>query len=606
MVLGRKKPLLLDQVKKQGITDIKKIEEFVNQYEDLSIEDFVGYLPDYIISQYKDNCRDPKERELWSKIQDAPRDTPQNIQNAQRLVMEYLGKFQSGPKYNEADNLKNTLDAEFVRLKQKEEEDERKRREQGDWDALDKNNYNALLSYKAKYPQSVHLDELDDSMWNCTKMVISGPSLGRYLSDWPLGRHAIEANQALSGISEWEETKRSGELLKVKYFLDTHPTSPFLTDIQSTYYRLRDAELQNMKENPDEYKKKDVILDFINMGIFSAYELIDEGLATDKSWETLMNLDRSDFEDLKKFQTANPDVQSLADSTDIFFFGTPGTGKTCLLMGLTGANGRGYTLNTKAQGGPYAAALQEYVLAGITPGTTFGSFVTTINGQITEEGKRGKTINHKINLVEMSGEEFAFRIADNDDVSLADMGTGATNLLRNPNHKVFFIIVDASKDNIKFQYVEDVKDAEGNIVDQRVRKKYISQLTILNKFVSLFELPENQDIMRKVDAIHFVVTKADILGDTKEKRNERAQEILQEKYIGPIEQLKNYCRQTKRINASTNYKPKLFTFSLGKFYLGDVFDFNSEDTLEIIDTIKHLTVGKGERGFWDKVKNVLN
>ena len=278
-------------------------------------------------------------------------------------------------------------------------------------------------------------------------------------------------------------------------------------------------------------------------------------------------------------------------------------------MGLTGANGyrdergQSYTLNMRTQGGPYASALQQYVSAGITPGRTFGKFVTTINGQVNELN-RNKIINHRINLVEMSGEEFALRIADSKEVSLSNMGTGATNLLRNENRKVFFIIVDSSKEKVKVEYVEQIKDAEGNVIDERIRKKYIWQLDILNKFVSLFELPENQEIMKRVDAIHFVVTKADMLGD-KTTRKEKARNLLLSKYSGPVEQLKNYCRQTKRINYSTNYRPQVFTFSLGRFYLGDVFTFDKSETIQIVDTIRTVTGGIKEKGWWDRLKESI-
>ena len=113
--------------------------------------------------------------------------------------------------------------------------------------------------------------------------------------------------------------------------------------------------------------------------------------------------------------------------------------------------------------------------------------------------------------------------------------------MQNENRKVFFIIVDASTEKVKHQYVEKIQYEEGNIVEERIRRRYISQLDILNKFVSLFVLPENQDIMSKVDAIHFVVTKADTLGETEEERLNNAYNLLTSRYMGPVQMLKDYC-----------------------------------------------------------------
>jgi len=611
-VLGPQKQTLLNQVKNQPSIPLDKLVDLVKRYDDLEPGDFQGYIDDTLLVQLNDACRDPQELELWNKIMSNPRSTPTEIQDAQRLVATYVQTYSKGAKFREAQELMSRLPqelAEAMRIEQEkkaaEEEAARKaaaaQREEADWNRLERGNYNALQTYRAKYPSSVHLDELDDLMWLNTKAVMNFHSLSRYLSDWPLGRHAAEANQALKESSEWEEVKRSGDLFRVDDYRDNHPTSPYINEINALYFKMRDEELVKMKENPSEYSKDDVER-LINADIFTRWQLEDEGLITEESWE-LLQLDRDLFPNIQDYMIENPNIEAESGCTDIYLFGTPGTGKTCLLMGLTGANGQGYTLNMKTQGGDYAAALQEYANAGITPGQTFGKFVTTINGEVIEQGRR-EDLYHKINLVEMSGEEFALRIADNKEPTLANMGTGATNLLMNENRKVFFIIVDGTKDKVKMEYVEQVKDAEGNIIDERIRKKYISQLTILQKFVSLFELPENEEIMKRVDAIHFVVTKADMLGDGQERKI-KARDLLLNNYSAPVEQLKKYCRKTKRINYSTDYKPKVFTFSLGKFYLGDVFSFDKTESIQIIDTIRLVTNAIKGKSFWDKVKDVL-
>ena len=616
--LGAQKQTLLNQVKNQTTIPLKTLVDLINKYEDLEPQDFQGYIDDTLLEQLIDANRNPEELKLWNQILNTPRDTPENIQEVQGLVSKYIQQYPKAPQIKDAQALMNRLPQELsdaiLRKQQEEidkkkaEEEERARvREQRDWDMVERGNYNALQSYKSKYPNSVHLDELDDLMWLNTKNVMNFHSLSRYLSDWPLGRHAEEANQAISESSEWEEVKRSGDLFRVDDYRDNHPTSPYINEVNALYFKLRDEELAKMKENPSEYGKDDVEK-LIAADIFTKWQLEDEELITEESWE-MLQLDRDLFPHIGDYQSEDPNIEAPGGCTDIYLFGTPGTGKTCLLMGLTGANGyrdergQSYTLNMRTQGGPYASALQQYVSAGITPGRTFGKFVTTINGQVNELN-RNKIINHRINLVEMSGEEFALRIADSKEVSLSNMGTGATNLLRNENRKVFFIIVDSSKEKVKVEYVEQIKDAEGNVIDERIRKKYIWQLDILNKFVSLFELPENQEIMKRVDAIHFVVTKADMLGD-KTTRKEKARNLLLSKYSGPVEQLKNYCRQTKRINYSTNYRPQVFTFSLGRFYLGDVFTFDKSETIQIVDTIRTVTGGIKEKGWWDRLKESI-
>lgn len=601
--LNGNKPTLLSQLRKQPNIELQKLVQLLQTYEDLSVNDLEGVVPQLVFEQLREAGRKPEEIALWNEIESSPRNNPAEIQDLQRKVTTYLQRYPDGPKAADAQNLTNQLQQELADAMQKQREAEAAAREQSDWATLERGNYTALRNYKMKYPSSVHMDELDDLMWENTKNAISIHSLNRYLTDWPLGRHAAEANKAIASFGEWDSVKRSGDLFLVDDYRDNNPDSPFINDVNALYYQLRDEELAKMKSNPSEYSKDDVER-LLAADIFTRWELEDEELITEESWEKLQ-LDRDLFPVIQDYQIEDPNITAPAGCTDIYLFGTPGTGKTCLLMGLAGANGQGYTLNMKTHGGPYASALQEYVNAGITPGRTFGKFVTTINGQVSEQMKGDKFVQHHINLVEMSGEEFALRIADSREVSLSDMGTGATNLLMNENRKVFFIIVDSTKDKVKVEYVEQVKDNEGNVIDERIRKKYISQLSILNKFVSLFELPENQSVMQRVDAIHFIVTKADMLGE-ENVRLEKARELLINKYSGPVEQLKTYCRQTKRINASTNYRPQVFTFSLGRFFLGDVFDFNDTETRKIIDTIRFVTAGKKEKTWWDRFKESIS
>ena len=268
--------------------------------------------------------------------------------------------------------------------------------------------------------------------------------------------------------------------------------------------------------------------------------------------------------DMEEYMVEDPGLRAPENCTDVYFFGAPGTGKTTLLMGLTGAVGEEYTLDMMSCGGNYARVLQEYVAAGITPCPTFKSFVTVINGEVNRQDKKGNIVNHPINLVEMSGEELAGKITGENANSFKDMGNGVARLLSNDNRKIFFIIVDPT--------------VSGTEYGCRAQFDFISTL------VGLFNQPENADIMQRVDAIHFVVTKADTLGDTDSERMSRAKELLYDTYMGPVEILKNYCH-TKHINNNTGNRPSVFTFSIGEFHEGGVFSYDKTDTLKLVDAI---------------------
>lgn len=598
-ILNGDKTILLNQVKNNPKIPLQTLVDLLNRYEDLKPQDFKGYISDILYNQLLEAGRDPQEIELLNNIQAAPTSTPAEVQDAQRLVSTYMTQFPQGSQIDKMSVLMEQLERRLNELIEEE-----------DWKRLDKDSYSALQNYKENYPNSVHLSELDDLMWGITKRVISRANIGRYLDDWVSGRHTKEANQALEEFDVWEEIKypdredEDEQLFKVAYYRSSHPNSWLKNEVNRLYNELREKELKEMKANPSKYKK-DRVDRLTDANIFTKNQLTAEELLPRDSRET------PKLKDLRTFQLENPNIKAPEGCTDVYLFGTPGAGKTCLLMGLLGAdgtvdsNGNSYTINTKKNGGPYAAALQEYVDAGITPGRTYGSYVTTISGVVTEKSKKGGNIvNHQINLVEMSGEEFAIHIAGNEKVSLADMGTGATNLLRNKNRKVFFIVIDPTTLVVKFNHMVYKTDEEGNVIGQELYNTYVNQKTVINQFASLFSLAENQDIMSHVDAIHFIVTKADMLGERKE-RLEKAREILLNQYSAPVQKLINYCQQSKRINYSTNYRPHVFTFSLGRFYLGDIFDFDKTETLEIVDTIRAITGGTNEVSWWDKLMQAI-
>lgn len=613
-ILGTNKPILLSQIKNNPGMQVTQLAKLLNTYEDLTIEDIETVVDPLIIEELKEAARDPQEKQAFDeialKMQLIPSD-PTGIQSLLTLVNRYLSKYPASPKSDNVTGYANQLSNALIEAQERERQEKERAREQARWESLNKNSYGALQGYKAQFPDSVHLSELDDLMWELTRQQINFTTINRYLSDWPAGRHSIEANNAIDQIMEWDNIRHKGDIIQIATYYQANKDGALGKEIFRKLQELKQLELEKMRKNPADYDLYK-INQLFETGVFTKWELIDERLMTEESYDMLSETDREAYTNLQGLQVEDPNLSAPEGCTDIYLFGTPGTGKTCLLMGLAKANGKGYTLNMRVAGGRYASALQQYVSAGITPGRTFGNFVTLINGTVKSEIKERKlfsstikTVNHPINLVEMSGEEFAEHIAENDKVTFADMGTGATNLLKNNNRKVFFLIVDCSGDKIKVEKRQNIMNEQGEVIDQVVRKIYISQLDILNKFVGLFELPENRNIMKNVDSIHFVVTKSDLLADHPVERQKKAVELLREMYLGPVEALKKICKDSKRINYSTNFTPHVFTFSLGNFYLGDVFTFNDKDTLEIVNAIRAVTCGSKEKSFLDILKDKL-
>ena len=127
----------------------------------------------------------------------------------------------------------------------------------------------------------------------------------------------------------------------------------------------------------------------------------------------------------------------------------------------------------------------------------------------------------------------------------------------------------------------------------------------MQNIVNFFQDPANSDIMKKVDSIHIIVTKADTLGELLQ-REDKALEVFKKNYgdniVGPLIKI---CRDYN-INSNSNYRPKLFTFSLGTFYVGGLYEYEQTDSDKLVTAIMNATGGEKQKTFWDKIKDVLN
>ncbi len=181
---------------------------------------------------------------------------------------------------------------------------------------------------------------------------------------------------------------------------------------------------------------------------------------------------------------------------------------------------------------------------------------------------------------------------------MSDMGNGTAELLSNNNRKVFFLIIDPTAESVSFNHF--VNTPEG----RRLVKTNVNQRITLNKMINLMEMPQNEEIMKKVDYLHIIVTKADELAADYDSRNNKALELFQSKYDRLLEPIQRLCEKYG-INRSTNGAPLLYTFSLGNFYAGGIYQYNDYDSNKLANLLSQ-TIGKREQTFWDRFRNAVN
>lgn len=524
------------------------------------------------------------EQAEWARIEAMGNNSSQNLLNALNTYIKNWAS--SRPKGNHVDEAKNRLSAI----------------ETADWNNVDTLDINSLLEYLGKYPDTVHKEEIDSSVWALVDKE-NVQDIQNYLAHFPKGSGSTEAKALLNAIVEWENVKNSNDILIVHKYMRENPSSPFRNKAAIVLSGLKQGELSEMLRNPNGYELSRV-MNFLDLGIFSENDLIRARVVTPNILEIMNNPNTAaDLPDIRKaIESSYPECKE--GYTDVFFFGIPSTGKTCVLMGISRSDS--LRINLASGGGEYASALQQYTDVGVTVPRTPGTFVTTLEATISN--RKEPNAVHRLNLIEMSGEEFAFQIAGNTDhvFTFEDMGTGATALLNNDNRKVFFLVIDPTANVVRInREIVDGYDEETGDPIKRLEYCVVNQRTIIQKMVNLFETPGNRDIMRKVDSIHIIMTKSDTLGNPVE-REEKALAIFNQKFSGDIlDALIDVC-ETYNINSNTQFCPKLYTFSLGTFYLGGYYEYEPTDSNRLVQAIRNSTAGMKKATLWDKIKRMVN
>lgn len=591
-------------IQREPSVSAQKILEAILEFDNLDLSDFPNMAEDkrLWIQEQLNSQPNPSEQNQWIEIEANAQPyinaevLPGTTQEADRLaavIEDYIrnweGKRPSGNHVDEA----NVIFNKVLSLIEKE----RIRQEENDWSRVDINSKSSLIDYLRTYPDSVHKNEIDDLYWDATNQERVA-EIEDYIAQFPNGIHSNEALGVKKAVADWNTVKEVNDIFETNEYIRQNPYSPFLSKAKELLRSQKAAEIRNMKAAPNNYEIGS-LKNFLETGVFTANELIFQGVITQNILDTLDKT--QDLPDISvAMATSRPECKE--GYTDVFFFGIPSTGKSCILMGLTSADNM--YINYASGGGNYASALQEYVEAGATiPQTPMGE-VATLEGSIKEQGRKAE---HKINLIEMAGEEFALKIAGNEELvfDFESMGTGATELLSNDNRKAFFLIIDPTADIISYNRRQHVgfDDMTGEKIFELVNIR-CNQRVLISKMVDLLAHPDNTEIMKKVDAINIIMTKADLLGDM-ETRGDKAVEIFYDNYAKILDPLSDLCKEYS-INVQNDYRPRLYPFSLGKFYVGGFYEYDPTDSNELVDAIRAFTRAKGAEGFWGKVKKALN
>ncbi len=385
------------------------------------------------------------------------------------------------------------------------------------------------------------------------------------------GIHSPEVRDINSASQDWVNLKNK-DIFSLIAFAQNNSKHLFINQIKDRINSLKQETLDEIRLNPVAFDTSNFCT-LLDSGYFTTDELKEAaGVTSDRIFELIRTAPNIKSILSRQFPDSAIQPNQVGDSgvTDIVFFGIPSSGKTCVLSGLL-INPE-IDFDPDKPGGTYGTSLRMYAKKGIAYKPTQGDFVAMIPA-VSKDGKK----NFSFNLVDMAGEAFRDRIAQalnaNGDaiVTFEDMGTGATNILCNNNEKVFFLVVDPTKDE----------------EEQLIQEKALAKLVGL-MFSKTAGVNKNESIMRKVRGLHFVVTKADMLpaGNRLEHARNYVNNILgdmaRQRLIESCKELGiNYSKE-KELDG----RPRIFCFSLGNFTVGNVFEYNQNDSDIFVKVIR--------------------
>lgn len=386
---------------------------------------------------------------------------------------------------------------------------------------------------------------------------------------------------------DWIDAKQENTILAYVHFLEAHPYCEYREEAEKRILEMKGDLLNDMKRFPFKYNREDMY-GYISSNALTMQDLVDNSeVLTDRGYSHIKKYPRLADEQrgLPVARLENPHSES--GNTDVYFFGVPGSGKTCVLAGLMSLTGQlGFRFDPKGPGGGgnYAMELRNYARTSMLPPGTRQDYIQVIDAEINDENG----YLHKISMIEMSGEKTADFAAMDNPTNLEDLGPGAASLLNNDNNKVLFFVIDPTNE----------KQITMGEYDQMVM-----QSDVLDCVSSL--LMKNPGLMKKVVAIHVILTKSDTLGDYVDQ-NIIQDRLNEQGYSSVLESIKANCNKYE-INKQTGFKVGLYPFCIGKFMPGDVYTFDETDSLKILRVIqKNTVIERRTDGFIDALRKWFN
>ena len=382
---------------------------------------------------------------------------------------------------------------------------------------------------------------------------------------------------------EWNVISNANNIAEIEAFIQKYPSGRYFKEACDLLVYIQDMQkekskiLNDIKENSNKYNP-DIITEFIKNGVINQEDLLN------------ISIPKIIIDNLKK-ESKSLLLGEIPDTisngyTEIYFWGLPGSGKTCALSAILSTGVRMGDIDPQeGLGHHYMSQLSNIFLnkCSVLPPSTHVEYTQYLPFDLFDDNK----LKHPIALIELSGEVFRAFYRDQNNLELSEELQATLNrtkeYLNGPNKKIHFFIIDITKD--------PNKPDNYNTTQQQ----YLRSLTTY--------LNSNNVLKHRTDGVYIITTKSDVLSKNESERMDLAIHHLTENYQSFIQSLKSLLVDNGLLNKISDKLP-LIPFSLGDVYFNELCYFDDTMSKEVIDLLKKKTSKK--EGFWDRFKRKVN
>lgn len=532
-------------------------EDILENVDQYTAEQLVRYITEGIVT-FQELCDDTdgefsasKRKEVKHKLESGDSEEWEKVQKEKTVesVERYLSAFPNGQFRSQARALK-------AQLEKKEQDDILKSTSNEAWSIVDKSDINALRQFVREYPDSNNVNEANNL-------------INALLLDEIMG---VDAETLVSQIAQFQTDQSLTPAQKDNNIIDT--IERFINEKKIS----KDEFLKKIAEDHN-LLNAGVVKRLINKGTISVADLL--GINIDRLFIQKM----FNGESAQSFSTPEKLEKINKQSTEVYFWGIPSSGKSCALgailsVAASGRVARSMDPDTESQGYGYMMKLinlfQNGEVGTLMEGTSVDSFYEMGFDLVDNDSKI-----HPITCIDMAGElmRCMFKANAGDPMSETDeiMLDTMTKVLidnRSTNRKMHIFVIEYGAENRLYEGLPQRVYLEGAV-------SYI----------------KNTGIFRKdTDAIYIMITKAD---KAKNATRETFTNYINDKYLGFYNGLEQICKD----NEINKGKVEKLAFSLGDVCFQNYCRFNSRPAENVVNLIlqRSASYRGGKRGMFETI-----